>query len=146
MNLQHMVPQQVSIKSHSCDPHLGPHESHFAATCGSAARRHRKRAIVIAIGGRPPSCGWTETCDVTRSQLQVQLQSSAPIHVLGYRNMDPTSVGAGSDGPPSLARLLWYMCEGLNAYIRHHDLTLLSLNSAENPLSCIGKGSRAEAS
>ena len=50
MNLQHMVPQQVSIKSHSCDPHLGPHESHFAAICGSAARRHRKRAIVIAIG------------------------------------------------------------------------------------------------
>ena len=50
MNLQHMVPQQVSIKSHSCDPHLGPHESHFAAICGSAAMRHMKRAIVIAIG------------------------------------------------------------------------------------------------
>ena len=62
MNLQHMVPQQVSIKSHSCDPHLGPHESHFAAICGSAARRHRKRAIVIAIG----LGGGTETLRRTR--------------------------------------------------------------------------------
>jgi len=38
--------------------------------------------------------------------------------------MDPTSVGAGSDGPPSLARMLWYMCEGLNLYVRKSGFVL----------------------
>jgi hypothetical protein len=39
--------------------------------------------------------------------------------------MDPSSVGVGFGGTPSLVRMLWYMCEGFNAYIRHHDLTAL---------------------
>ena len=51
--------------------------------------------------------------------------TSDQIHVLGCGNMDPSSVGVGFGGTPSLVRMLWYMCEGFNAYIRHHDLTAL---------------------
>ena len=51
--------------------------------------------------------------------------TSDQIHVLGCGNMDPSSVAVGFGGTPSLVRMLWYMCEGFNAYIRHHDLTAL---------------------
>ena len=59
------------------------------------------------------------------TKKQGSLCVSDQIHVLGCGNMDPSSVAVGFGGTPSLVRMLWYMCEGLNAYIRHHDLTAL---------------------